>query len=122
MKKKLGVMILLAAGALFAQVSIGVTIGPPPPPRVLRVQPPSPGPSYAWVGGYWYPAGKHYKWHNGYWTRSPYNGARWMAPHHDGGRYFAGYWEGDRGKLAHDHRWDHGHNKNRDYNRDQDRH
>src|ERR1022692_4292587 len=43
---------LLAAGAVFAQVSVGIRIGPPPPDRVLRVQPPSPGAGYVWVAGY----------------------------------------------------------------------
>ncbi len=117
MKTKLSVLFLLAAGAVFAQISIGVRIGAPPPVRVLRVQPRSPGPGYSWIGGYWYPEANRYKWHNGYWTRSPYSGARWVAPHHDGERYFQGYWEGDSGQLGHDHRWDRGRKHDRDFNR-----
>ena len=96
--------LLLAGSALVAQVSI--IIGPPPPPRVIRVLPPSPGPEFVWVDGYWYPVGSHYEWHAGYWTRPPYPGAHWVAPHHDGERYFGGYWNGDRGRFEHDHRWD----------------
>jgi hypothetical protein len=120
-KTKLIVFTLLAAGAAFAQFSIGVRIGAPPPVRVLRVQPRSPGADYSWVAGYWYPVGNHYKWHDGYWTRPAYTGARWVEPHHDGQQYFAGYWEGERGQVAHDHRWDRGHDHNRDFNRDHDR-
>ena len=116
MKTKLG-LLLLAGGALFAQVSVGISIGAPPPPRVIKVQPRSPGPGYAWVTGYWYPVGNHYKWHEGYWTRPAYEGARWVAPHYDGHRYFEGYWDGDRGHFAHDHQWD----KHKDHNRDYDR-
>jgi hypothetical protein len=115
-KSKLIVLTLLAAGAVFAQFSVGVRIGAPPPVRVVRVQPRSPGPGYVWVGGYWYPVGNHYKWHNGYYTRPAYTGARWVEPHHDGHSYYAGYWDGDHGQIAHDHKSDRDRN-NRDYNR-----
>ncbi len=121
MKTKLIVLMMLAAGAVFAQISIGIRIGAPPPPRVIRVQPPSPGAGYSWIAGYWYPVGSHYKWHDGYWTRPAYVGARWIEPHHDGQRYFEGYWDGDRGHVAHDHKWDKGHDHDRDYNHDHDR-
>jgi hypothetical protein len=98
---------LLACASLFAgDISIGIRIGPPPRPRVLRIIPRRPGPDYFWIEGYWYPEGNHYKWHKGYWTRPPYPGAHWAKPHYDGGRYFEGFWEGDRGRIAHDHRWD----------------
>jgi hypothetical protein len=115
-KKTLLALMLLAGGAAFAQVSIGVRIGAPPPPRVVRVRPVAPGPGYAWVDGYWYPVGHRYKWHEGYWTRPPYEGARWIAPHHDGQQFFEGYWEGEHGRRPHDHGWDRDH-RNRDYDR-----
>ena len=118
MKTKLMVLALLGVGAMFAQVSIGVRIGAPPPMRVVRVQPRSPGADYTWVAGYWYPVGNHYKWHDGYWTRPAYSGAHWVAPTHDGSMYHDGYWEGERGQVNHDHRWDRGNEKrNRDYDR-----
>ena len=102
---------LLACGSVFAaQISIGIRIGPPPQPRVVRVVPPRPGPEFFWIEGYWYPVGNHYKWHNGYWTRPPYPRAHWVVPHHDGERYFAGYWEAERGRVE------------RDHHRDQDKH
>lgn len=120
MKTKLLVLALLAAGTVCAQVSVGFRIGPPPPVRVLRVQPRSPGVGYSWVDGYWYPQGRRYKWHGGYWTRPVYGGASWVGPRYDGGQYYAGYWGGERGRVDHDHRWDRNRNHYRDYNHDRD--
>ncbi len=98
---------LLSAGSVFgAQVSIGIRIGPPPAPRVVHVTPTRPGPDFTWVAGYWYPVGNHYKWHDGYWTRPPYASARWLSPHYDGQMFYNGYWEGDKGRIDHDHKWD----------------
>ena len=113
-------MMLLTAGAVFGQLSVGIRIGPPPRARIVRVQPRSPGADYVWVGGYWYPVGRRYTWHAGYWTRPAYTGARWVEPRHDGERYFEGHWDGDRGPVAHDHRSDHD-SGNRDYKHDRDK-
>ena len=109
----LGVMLLTGLPAFGAQVSINVRIGPPPPPRVVPVVAVSPGPEYVWVEGYWYPVGNHWKWHRGYWTRAPYAGAYWLAPRYERGEYFEGYWEGDHGRMGHNHHWDH--DRDRDY-------
>jgi WXXGXW repeat (2 copies) len=121
MRKTLHALALLAllvpASTAHAQVSFGIRIGAPPAPRVYRV-PRSPGPDYVWVEGYWYPQGSRYMWHNGYWTRPPYEGAYWVEPYYVGGRYFPGQWEGRRGYLAHDHRWDRG--RQRDERRGRD--
>lgn len=112
--KKLLALMLLAAGVTFAaDLSLGIRIGPPPPPRVVRVRPVAPGPDYVWVDGYWYPVEGHYRWHEGYWSRPAYPAARWVAPRHDGERYYNGYWEGERGRVEHDHRSDR--DRNRDY-------
>ena len=78
-----------------------------------------PSPEYVWVEGYWYPQGSHYVWHNGYWTRPPYAGAYWVPPYYVSGRYYAGRWEGDRGSVYHDHRWDR--TKDRDDHREDHR-
>jgi hypothetical protein len=94
-----------------AQISVGIIIGAPPAPRIVAVTPVRPGPDFVWVEGYWYPVGHHYKWHAGYWTRPPYEGAHWVGPHHDGERYFAGYWDGNHGRFEHDHHWDHDHDR-----------
>jgi len=120
MRTTLIAAMLLASGSVFgAQISIGIRIGPPPPPLVVRVLPPRPDPEFVWVDGYWYPVRKHhkhkYKWHEGYWTRLPYAGAGWVPAYYDGEQFFPGYWDGDRGRLEHDHGWD------RDRDRDHDR-
>ena len=117
MKTKLFAIAMFTIAAASAQVSI--RIGPPPPPRIIRVQPRNPGNGYIWVEGYYYPVGNHYKWHNGYWTRPPYGGARWISPRYEGDRYYDGGWDGERGKKDHDHHSDRG--KDRDYRRDDDR-
>ena len=112
--KRLLALMLLAIGVTFAaEVNFGIRIGPPPPPRVVRVRPVAPGPDYVWVDGYWYPVNGRYTWHEGYWSRPAYPAARWIAPRHDGERYYNGYWEGERGRIEHDHRWDR--DRNRDY-------
>ena len=108
---------LLASVAAFGaggQFNIGIRIGPPPQPRVVRVVPRSPGAGYVRVEGYWYPVGNHYKWHDAYWTRPPYAGAHWVVPHHDGSQYYQGYWDGDHGQSGHDHQSDRN-KRNRDY-------
>ena len=107
---------LMGSGSVFgAQISVGIRIGPPPPPVVVHVLPPRPDPEFVWVEGYWYPVGKRYRWHEGYWTQLPYPGAGWVPAHYDGEMFFEGYWDGDRGRLKHEHRWD------RDRHRDHDR-
>src|SRR6185369_16172279 len=119
MKRLLLTSMLLLSGTAFAQVSVGIRIGPPPPPRVVRVRPVAPGPGYAWVDGYWYPVNNRYVWHQGYWTRAPYVGARWIGPRHENGEWFEGYWEGEHGRVRHSHDWDRDHDR-RDHDRDHD--
>jgi hypothetical protein len=114
MTAALATLILAPAVAANAQVSFGIHIGPPPPPRAYAV-PAQPGPDYVWVEGYQYPVKGHYQWHNGYWTRPPYQGAYWVAPYHVGGQYYTGRWEGEHGVVNHDHHWDK--SRARDWNR-----
>ena len=109
-------LLVVSASAAHAQISFDIRIGtPPPPPRAYRVMP-QPGPEFVWVEGYWYPQGNHYAWHNGYWTRPPYEGAYWVEPYYIDRYDYAGHWEGDRGHVYHDHRWDRG--KQRDERRE----
>ena len=100
------------ASTALGQVSIGVQIGQPPPPRVYVV-PRRPGAEFVWVEGYWYPQGRHYAWHDGYWTRPPYAGAYWVEPYYEHGHYVAGYWEGSHGRSEHDHHSDRDHDRDR---------
>jgi hypothetical protein len=111
-------LLLVSPSAVHAQVSVGIHIGEPPAPHAYVVHP-QPGPDYMWVEGYQYPERGHYVWHNGYWTRPPYQGAYWVQPYHLNGQYYAGQWEGDRGNVTHNHRWDR--SKQRDDGRN-DRH
>lgn len=118
MKKTLLTLLFLGAtSGLFAQFSVGIRIGPPPQPRMIRVHPSSPGAGYSWIDGYWYPNGNRYTWHGGYWTRPPFDGANWAQPRYDGGQYYQGYWQGNDRQVPHDHRWDK-QKKNRDYGHD----
>jgi hypothetical protein len=48
-----------------------------------------------------------------------YGGAHWVAPRHEATLFYEGYWDDDRGRLAHDHRSDR--DRDRDFNRDSDR-
>jgi hypothetical protein len=105
LRASLIIVALSVALPAFAQISIGIRIGPPPAPHVVAVRPVSPGTGYMWVEGYWNPVGNHYKWHDGYWSRPPYLGAHWVAPRHDGERFFDGYWDGEHGRVDHDHPW-----------------
>ena len=113
----------MCASAASAQISFDVHIGNGPPPPRAYVVPAQPGPDYTWVEGYWYPQNGHYLWHNGYWTRPPYAGAYWVAPYYGNGRWTAGRWEGNRGVVMHDHRWDRDHRRDerREPHRDHDR-
>ncbi len=116
MRKTLLALILVgSAFTLSAQISVGIRIGPPPPPRVVSVRPASPGPGFVWVDGYQYPVNGRYRWHAGYWSRPPYEGAHWVGPRHDGQQFFAGYWDGDHGRMEHDHHSDRG--RDRDFRR-----
>lgn len=119
MKKTLLVLAFVSLTPLFGQVSFGIRIGPPPAPRVVRVQPVAPGPGYVWLQGYWYPVNGRYVWHEGYWSRPPYEGAYWVAPRHDGQYYIEGHWTGAHGDFRHDHRWDRDRD-HRDYDRYRD--
>src|SRR5260370_39048595 len=77
----LAAMLLATGSVIHAQVSIGLTIAPPPPARAVLVVPERPAPEFAWVEGYWYPEGRPYKVHEGYWTRRTYDVASWGGPH-----------------------------------------
>ena len=117
MTKRLLLAIAFGGSLLLnAQVSVGIQIGAPPPPRVIRVRPLAPGPGYVWLDGYWYVQGHHYRWHDGYWTRPPYAGAIWVAPRHDGRMFYSGYWQAGERRWEHDHRWDRD-RRVRDYDR-----
>ena len=101
MKSKLLGLFLLAGSTMFggSRVFFGIGIGggpayyPPPPPPVAYYAPSiAPGPNYAWINGYYYPAGPRWGWRSGYWSPRPFAGAYWAGPRYYSGQYHAGYW------------------------------
>ena len=110
MKTKLLGILLLAGSSLFARThfSFSVGVGPafgygyyapapvvvyaPPPPPVRYVAPAYPRPGYAWVAGYWAPAGPRWVWRAEYWARRPYPHAYWVAPRYYRARWYPGHW------------------------------
>ena len=90
--------LVLAALPMAAQagVFIGVSVGTPPPPLPIYVQPPCPQPGYIWVPGYWAWGPFGYYWVPGTWVLPPEVGLLW-TPGYWGwsdGDYFwhDGYW------------------------------
>ena len=104
--RKLALLTALAVGATTgasyappasaAQVSVGISVGvPPPPPRYVRVPPPRRG--YVWAPGYWRwePHARRHVWVGGYWVRAR-PGYRYVPEHwvHHGRdwRFERGHW------------------------------
>ena len=108
-------LLMFAGSPAKAQVSFGVQIGQPPPPRAYRVVPPPAPDGYEWVEGYWYPVRGRWVWHDGYWSRPPFRGGYWVQPYYWNGRYVGGYWENGDRRRNHNHRWDRDYDR-RDYN------
>lgn len=83
-----------AASPLAAQISIQVTVGPPPIPRYE--QPVLPEDGYLWMPGYWGWGEDGYYWVPGTWVQAPERGLLWTPGYwawHDA--YFEfhrGYW------------------------------
>jgi hypothetical protein len=89
-------LLLISAGASFAQISIAIRIGPPPLP--VYVQPPCPAEGYIWVPGYWAWDNDYddYYWVPGTWVLAPEVGYLWTP----------GYWAwGGEGFIFHEGYW-----------------
>ncbi len=84
--------------ALFAQVSVGlsITANVAPPPLPVYTQPVIPGDGYLWTPGYWAYGDEGYYWVPGVWVRPPHFGVLWTPAYwgYGGGVYgfYAGYW------------------------------
>lgn len=89
---------LFAAPPASAQLSIDISVGMPPPPLPVYVQPPLPGPDFIWTPGYWAwdDIEDAYYWVPGTWVRAPRPGLLWTPPWWgwSGGAYIfhGGYW------------------------------
>src|ERR1700712_4086432 len=87
---------LLAPLSAWSQVSLSVTIAPPPLP--LYAQPPIPGDGYLWTPGYWAwdASSNDYIWVPGTWVEPPSAGLLWTPGYwgfYDGGyAWHRGYW------------------------------
>src|SRR5258708_26159547 len=57
---------MFSPAAAQASMSVGLTIGTPPPAPVYEVVP-APRVGYAWAPGYWHWEGSRHSWHAGYW-------------------------------------------------------
>ncbi|HEY2119603.1 MAG TPA: YXWGXW repeat-containing protein, partial [Candidatus Acidoferrum sp.] len=90
----LGMPVLFASSAAFAQVAISVTVAPPELP--VYDQPVCPGDGYIWTPGYWAWDGDDYYWVPGTWVLAPEVGYFWTPPYWGwGGSAFifhVGYW------------------------------
>ncbi|MCL2660273.1 MAG: YXWGXW repeat-containing protein [Acidobacteriaceae bacterium] len=77
-------------------ISIGISVGAPPPVLPVYAQPMIPGPGYIWTPGYWAWGPGGYYWVPGVWVMPPAPGMLWTPPYWgwSGGRYIfnPGYW------------------------------
>ena len=115
---------------MFAEtrVSIGIGLGGygagfyQPPPSYASYMPPSPGPDYDWVDGYWSQNHGRNAWVSGYWNRRLFRSHQTLAPRFDNRFNDRDY----RPDYNHDYRPDYNRNfnrqdrnQNREFDRDQ---
>ena len=129
MKTKLVVAMLLAGSSMFAEThfSIGIGVGGYgyAAPPVVAYAPPSPGPGYTWIAGYWDVAGPRRFWRDGYWAApvyctgyqavSPFEGRRYSGDRDDR-RTYGNSFNGDRNRVI-ETRGQNNFNANRDQQR-----
>ncbi len=94
----LGMGVAAAPTLSRAQVSIGISVGFPPPALPIYRQPPIPGYGFIWTPGYWLwdDYDQDYFWVPGTWVRPPQIGYYWTPGYwgYRGGDYefYEGYW------------------------------
>src|SRR5258708_24787301 len=69
--------LLCLSASSHAQVSIGISVGYPPPPLPVYEQPICPEEGYIWTPGYWAWDGDDYYWVPGTWVLAPEHGFFW---------------------------------------------
>lgn len=90
--------LVLVPAASFGSVavSVGITVGTPPPALPVYVQPVCPGDGYIWTPGYWAWGPGGYYWVPGVWVMPPRVGVLWTPGYWGwGGGVYAwhpGYW------------------------------
>ena len=87
---------MLCPLAAWSQISLSITVGPPP--LLIYAQPEVPGEGYIWTPGYWSwsPADSDYYWIPGTWVLAPAPGMLWTpgywAFQGENYRWQGGYW------------------------------
>ena len=98
---------MFSPAAAQANMSIGLTIGTPPPAPIFEVVP-APRVGYIWAPGFWHWEGSRHVWHAGYWMPER-RGYHWMPDRwnqvNGGWRHEAGHWDHDVER----HGWNHWH-------------
>lgn len=61
-----------------AQIQVVTTLAPPSP--MAETPPPSPGPGFVWVAGFWAWNGARHIWTAGHWEQPPQPAQTWEAP------------------------------------------
>lgn len=90
-------LVCIAVPKTYAQVSVSITVGTPPPPLRVYDMPEAPGDGYIWQPGYWaWDDVDGYYWVPGVWVAPPNPGLYWTPAYwgYVGGRYgfYPGYW------------------------------
>jgi len=75
-------LLLVLPASMFAGVGVFISVGTPPPPLPVYVQPACPGDGYIWTPGYWAWGPDGYYWVPGTWVLAPEPGFLWTP----------GYW------------------------------
>jgi len=87
-------LVMATPSLLLAQVSLSITVGPPPIP--VYEQPVCPDNGYTWTPGYWAWGDDGYFWVPGTWVRIPQVGLLWTPGYWGWGgdsfRFHEGYW------------------------------
>ena len=87
---------VVAPATAGAQISVGISIGTPPPPLPYYEQPVALGPDFIWTPGYWAWGSAGYFWVPGAWVLAPRPGLLWTPGYWGWNNsayvWYPGYW------------------------------
>jgi hypothetical protein len=96
MKKTRILAVIVLAGMLSILAGCAVTVGTPPPPALVEVQPIVPFYGAVWIDGHYSHEHGRYIWMPGRYVKPPRHGSRWIPgyweKHHRGWKWHPGYW------------------------------
>ncbi len=75
-----GVPVGMAPSAVAQQAPTTVYVNTPPPQPIAEAQPPSPGPNFVWISGFWSWNGTQHVWTAGRWEQPPAATQAWQPP------------------------------------------